>query len=373
MKSVNTPIYQSSTFELDDESYAGWAAGDPDVLVYTRMANPTLNAAAEKMAALEGAEKGLVFASGLAAIHAAIVAHLDAGDCFVTTPDIYGGTFGMFNAELKRLGLVPIFVDMQDLDAVRDAFADAPRPPKVLFAETVTNPMLKVYDLPKLAALAHEHGAVAIADNTFATPIHCRPLTHGFDLVVHSATKYLNGHSDLVGGTVVGPADRVARVWECLKNYGGCMDPHAAALLERGAKTLSVRVERATANAMEIALWLTKQPKVRKVIYPGLPDHPDHALAQRLLDGPGAMLVFVVEGGDAAGRRLMDALTIPTQAVSLGGVESLISMPANSTHLSWNDEAKAAIGLDPGSMRLSVGIEAVEDLIADLAMALEQL
>lgn len=375
-KAVNTPVYLSSTFRLDDDVYSQWAAGDWKMQVYTRFNNPTLSAAAAKVAALEGAQEGLVFASGMAAIHAVITAFCEAGDCFVTTPDIYGGSYALFDEEFTRLGIKPIFTDLQDPMVARGVFnstTNEANPPKLLFVETMSNPLLRIYDLPMLAKLAHDFGALLVVDNTFATPVLCNPLDHGADLVVHSATKYLGGHSDLVGGVVVGPEELVKQVWPRLIHFGGCMDPHGAYLLERGLKTLIVRVERAVATARELARWLVEHPLITRVHYPGLVDHEHHGRALQLFRGPGAMISFVVKGGDAAGLELMHGLRWHVEATSLGGVESLVSMPFNTSHLPLPPEERERQGIEPGFVRLSVGLEEPEDLIADLARVLEEL
>ncbi len=373
---VNTPIFLSSTFRLDDHIYGQWAEGDWKMQVYTRFNNPTLSAAAAKVAALEGAQEGLVFASGLAAIHAAITAFCEAGDRFVTTRDIYGGTYSLFVDELTRMAIKPLFTDLQDLRKARGVFNSATNeanPPRLLFVESMSNPLLRVYDLPALAELAHDYGALLLVDNTFATPVLCNPLDHGADLVIHSATKYLGGHSDLVAGTVAGSEELVKQVWPRLVHFGACMDPHAAYMLERGLKTLPVRVERMVSTARELALWLDEHPLITRVHYPGLPGHEHHSRAQRLFKGPGAMISFVVKGGDAAGLELMRELAWPVEATSLGGVESLISMPFNTSHLPLPPEEQEKQGIEPGFVRLSVGLEDPEDLIGDLARVLEGL
>ena len=375
-KAVNTPVYLSSTFRLDDDVYAQWAEGDWKMEVYTRFNNPTLGAAAAKVAALEGAQEGLVFSSGMAAIHAVITAFCEAGDCFVTTPDIYGGSYALFNEELTRLGIKPLFTDLQDPMVARGVFNSATNeanPPKLLFVETMSNPLLRIYDLPMLAELAHDAGALLVVDNTFATPVLCNPLDHGADLVLHSATKYLGGHSDLVGGVVVGSEELVKQVWPRLVHFGGCMDPHGAYLLERGLKTLTVRVERAVATAMELARWLEEHPLITMVHYPGLATHQHHTQAQQLMRGPGAMISFVVKGGDAAGLELMRGLRWAIEATSLGGVESLVSMPFNTSHMPLPPEERERQGIEPGFVRLSVGLEDPEDLITDLARVLDEL
>ncbi len=370
---VNTPIYLSSTFRLDETTYTRWAAGDWKVQVYTRFNNPTLSAAAAKIAALEGAAEGLVFASGLAAIHAVVTGFCKTRDRFITTPDIYGGTYGLFAEELVRLGIEPIFTDLQDPESLRAIFQRTKKeghPAKLLFVESVSNPLLRIYDLPTLAKMAHEFEALCVVDNTFATPVLCNPLEHGADLVVHSATKYMGGHSDVVGGAVVGSEELVKQIWPRLVHFGACMDPHAAYMLERGLKTLSVRVERMVTTAQELTQWLAGHPKISKVHYPGLPDHPHFSRAQRLLKGPGAMISFIVKGGDEAGLKLMRDCQWPVEATSLGGVESLISMPFNTSHLPTPPEERAKQGIEPGFVRLSVGLEDPKDLIDDLEQGL---
>jgi cystathionine beta-lyase/cystathionine gamma-synthase len=233
--------------------------------------------------------------------------------------------------------------------------------------------LLEVSDLPALASLAKKYGAISIVDSTFATPMSCNPLDHGFDLVMHSVTKMLNGHSDILGGTVAGSTEIINQIWYKLRNFGGNMDPHQASLLERGIKTLHIRYEKAMTSAGQLATWLEAHPKIERVIYPGLKSHNDYELAQKILNSSSTMVCFEVKGGDEAGRKVMDNMKIVSQAISLGGVESLISMPYSTTHVSWTQEARLEAGIGLGFIRFSTGIEDTEDLIADFEQALEKL
>ena len=242
-----------------------------------------------------------------------------------------------------------------------------------LYCETVTNPLLEISDLPALAALAKKYGAVSIVDSTFATPISCNPIEHGFDLVIHSLTKMLNGHSDILGGTVAGKTKTINKIWEKLRNFGGSMDPHQASLVERGMKTLQIRYERSTETAAKLANWLEAHPKIKKVIYPGLKSHDDFELSKKILSDSGNMVSFVVNGGDDEGRKMLNNMSVASQAISLGGVESLISMPYATTHASWTQEARIAAGIDLGFIRFSTGLEDFEDLKNDFDQALSSL
>ena len=365
---VVTPVYQTSTFLLDDETYDAIVAGrGREGLIYSRYANPSQRVVQAKIAALEGAEDALVFSSGMAAISSAVAALTDAGDHVLASRDLYGGTQTLFRDHLPRWGRSASFVDLRDPAAVTAAI----RPEtKLLYAETLSNPTLRVADLPALGALAKRRGLRFVVDSTFATPLGCHPLDHGADLVVHSASKYLNGHSDLIAGAVAGSKEVVDLVWPHLKLLGGCLDPHACFLLERGIKTLAVRMRAHAEGARAVAEALEAHPQVQQVLYPGLPSHPDHALAQRLLRNPGGMVSFVVQGGDPAALRLCRALQVSKEATSLGGVETLVSLPFNTSHVAMSAEDRAAAGIVPGMVRLSVGIEDPADLIADLVAAL---
>ena len=369
--SLNTPIYQSSTFFLDDEAYQMWKAGVPRAPVYTRYNNPSMRAVEEKVAHLEDAEDALVFSTGMAAICTTLFTFLSQGDRIVTTRNLYGGTILSLDQDFTRFGIDIHYVDIKDLDAVEAALKE--KKTKVLYCETVTNPLLEVSDLPALASLARKHGAIPIVDSTFATPIACQPLSYGFELVIHSVTKLLNGHSDILGGTVAGSKEMINQIWYKMRNFGGSMDPHQASLLERGIKTLHIRYEKAMNTARKLAPWLEAHPNITKVIYPGLESHDDYDLCKKILDSPSTMVCFVVKGGNEAGCKLMNKMKIASQAISLGGVESLISMPYSTTHASWKEEDRIAVGISPGFVRFSTGIEDSKDLIEDFEQALNSL
>lgn len=370
--SLNTPVYQTSTFYLDDNGYKMWMSGQPRAPVYSgRYYNPTNRAVERKIADLEGAEDALVFSSGMAAICTTLLNFLGQGDRIVTTRNLYGGTVGVLDQDFVRFGIDVHYVDVRDLDAVEMALKE--KETKVLYCETITNPLLEISDLPSLAALAKKHGAISIVDSTFATPISCNPIEHGFDLVIHSLTKMLNGHSDLLGGTVAGKTEIINKIWEKLRNFGGSMDPHQASLVERGMKTLQIRYNRSTETAGLLATWLENHPKIKKVIYPGLTSHEDHDLSKKMLSDSGNMVSFVVADGDEAGRKMLNKMNVASQAISLGGVESLISMPYATTHASWTQEARIAAGIDLGFVRFSTGLEDFDDLKDDFDQALSSL
>jgi cystathionine beta-lyase/cystathionine gamma-synthase len=367
-RGLSTPVFRSSTFELDSAAYDDIVrTGGARTWWYTRLGNPTIDAAAARVAALEGAQDALLFSSGMAAITTALLTLCPPGGHIVAARELYGDAFTLLRDTLagagRRVGFVAI-ADAAAWDRELAAGAD------VLYVETLSNPMLRVADLPALARRAHAAGALAIVDGTFASPVNCRPLEHGFDLVVHSATKYLNGHSDLVAGAVAGSRELVSSLRAHAATLGGCLDPSAAAQLERGIKTLALRIERQNRSALEIARRLERHEQVEGVSYPLLDSHPDHALARRLLDGGSGLVTFRVRGGDERAARLMDALALVCQATSLGGVESLISAPHNTSHLGLGADELAATGILPGTLRLSVGIEDEEDLVADLDRAL---
>ena len=369
--SINTPIFQSSTFFLDEDSYRMWREGAPRAPVYTRYNNPSTRAVEEKIAQLEGAEDALVFATGMAAICTTLLTFLSQGDRIVTTRNLYGGTVLALDQDFVRFGIDVTYVDVKDMTAVEAALKE--KETKILYCETLTNPLLEVSDLPSLARLAKKYGAIPIVDSTFATPMSCQPLNLGFEAVIHSVTKLLNGHSDILGGTVAGSKELIDQIWYKSRNFGGTMDPHQASLLERGIKTIQVRYERSTGTAGKLATWLESHPKIEKVIYPGLKSHDDYELCKKIMDTPSTMVCFEVKGGDEAGRKLMDNLEIVAQAVSLGGVESLISMPCSTTHVSWKAEDRLVAGIGPGFIRFSTGLEDSEDLVADFKQALDSL
>lgn len=368
-RGTSTPIFQSSTFELDEEAYEDiLASGGERTWWYTRLSNPTVDAVASRIAALEGGEDAVVFGSGMAAITTAILALTPPGGSVVCSRELYGDVFDLLRQTIAEAGRRVRFVALDDLDAWQTELEGA----DAMYLETLSNPMLRLANLPALAVLAREAGAVAIVDSTFASPINVRPLEHGFDLVVHSATKYLNGHSDLVAGAVVGASDKVGPIRRLAVRLGGCLDPSAASRLEGSLKTVALRVERQNENAAHLARWLESHDEVQAVSYPMLESHPNAHLAHRLLSGGGGMVTFRVRGGDARAAEVMNGLRLARQATSLGGVETLISAPHNTSHLTLSPEERQAIGILPGTLRLSVGIEDVTDLVDDFNQALAQ-
>jgi cystathionine gamma-synthase len=352
-------IQMSTTFKQD--GVGGLRSG----FEYGRSDNPTRRALEATIAALEDATHGLAFASGLAATQA-IFGLLDPGDRMVMSDDVYGGTARLATRVMSRYGLKTDAVDLRDLDAVAAAFG-GPQPARLAWIETPTNPLLKVLDISAIARLAATTGTMTVVDNTFATPYLQRPLNLGADLVLHSATKYLGGHSDVIGGLVATRSDELAERLRFLQNAQGAVpSPFDAWLLMRGMRTLTVRMERACANAGLIAVWLTGRPEVEQVHYPGLADHPQAELVGRQMRLPGAMVSFELRGGEAAARAVAGATRLFTLAESLGAVESLIEVPAVMTHASV---AESPMAVPSGLIRLSVGIESVDDLIADLEAA----
>jgi cystathionine beta-lyase/cystathionine gamma-synthase len=339
----------------------------PAGMVYTRYNNPTIAAVETRLAATEGAEASLAFASGMAAITSSLLAFLQPGDRILAQREIYGGSFEFLNAWAPRLGFHVDWFSIRDTGALDALLAAKPR---VVYAETPTNPLLRLVDLERLAARAHAAGALLIVDNTFATGFLQRPLALGADVVVHSATKYLGGHSDLVAGAAMGSAARMAAVWKARKIFGGCIDPQAAWLLERSIQTLPLRLERACASARVIAAHLAEHRFVERVHYPGLPSHPDHALAKAQMSDFGAMMSVELGGDLAAAARFVDHLKLFQLAASLGGTGSLVSVPVASSHFALTPAERAEAGVTDGMVRLSVGIEDPADLIADLDQAL---
>jgi len=360
-RAVTMPVYQSATFEYGGEdSY--------DAVRYLRLNNtPNHDALHAKLAALEGAEAALVTGSGMAAVTTTLLANLRPGDHLIAQRCVYGGTHHFITDTLANLGITTTFVDGNDPAAWAAARRETTR---VLYVEAMTNPLLEVADLPAAAAFAREHGLLSIIDATFATPILFRPLAVGFDVVVHSATKYLNGHSDITAGAIAGSASRIAGIRHLLNHLGGTLDPHACFLLHRGLKTLGVRVRHQCASAQRVAEFLVGHPKVARVSYPGLRSHPDHARARELFAGFGGMLSFELEGGAAEAQRTANATTLFINAPSLGGTESLVTMPAQTSHAGVEPEVRRGLGIADGLLRLSIGLEDPDDLIADLKQAI---
>ncbi len=367
---TSVPIYQTVTFSAEDAAELGAVATrEIPGYAYGRLDNPTVVAFAAAVAELEGAEAGFAFASGMGAIHAALGTVLSAGDRVVATRASYGTTRAQLTNVFGRLGVTTEFVDVTDLAAVERALAAAPT--RILYAETIANPTIVVADHVALADLAHRFGALYIVDNTFASPYLCRPIELGADLVAESATKYLAGHSDVMAGVVCGGQSLVHRVRDFQVDTGASLDPHAAFLAMRGLSTLALRMERHSATGAALAAWLEAQPGVRRVWYPTLPTHPQHEVALRELARGGGMLAFELDGGRAAGAAVIDTLTIPVRTASLGSVFTIVSHPPSTTHRQLDDDALAAAGITPGLLRCSVGLEDLDDLVADFSRALE--
>jgi len=365
---VATPIVQSATFAFaSSEEMRRYLAGDPELSLYTRYENPTLRELEDSLAALEGAEAGLVFASGMAAITTALFSLVRAGDEVLASASLYGGTTRFVRELLPALGVEGRFVPPSDL-ARLDRVATARS--RVLVIESPTNPIVEVVDVEAVSRAARALGIVLVVDNTFATPVLQRPLALGADLVMHSLTKALSGHSDVMGGALVGPRERIDRARSYLKVLGGCMDPHPAFLVLRGLKTLHLRVARQSENALAVARHFEGHPKLRRVLYPGLPSHPGHETARRQMSAFGGIVTLALAGGLAAAEAFYDRLRLVARAASLGGVESLASLPLHTSHYGFTDEQLAAAGIDPGMVRLSLGVEDAADLVADVEQAL---
>jgi cystathionine beta-lyase/cystathionine gamma-synthase len=358
---IVTPIFQSAMYED-----AGTAVYHD--IRYIRLNNtPNHIAVQTKLAALEGAEAALVTASGMAAITTALLTILTAGDHLLIQDSLYGGTHDFVTKDLGGFGIAFDFIDGE-----KPGTWDAKRKPttRAIYVETISNPLMQVPDLEAVVAFARKHGLVSLTDNTFATPVGYRPIERGFDVSLHSCTKYLNGHSDIVAGAAVGSAAIVQRIKHKLDHLGGSLDPHACFLLERGMKTLGLRVRRQSENAQALAEFLEGHRGVTRVHYPGLPSHGAHDRATRLFDVTGGMLSFEPRGGDTAAERFMNAVTIPAVAPSLGGPETLVTRPALTSHSGMTREARLALGITDSLIRVSVGIEAGEDLIEDFGQAL---
>jgi len=365
---VTMPIYQTSTFAFQSAAHgAALFAGEDDGFIYTRLGNPTIRAFEDAVADLENGYRAIATSSGMGAVSTVYMALLGQGDHMVSTASVYGPSRSLVEKQLTRFGVMGTFVDTSDPENVRKAL----RPEtKLVYVETPSNPAMQVTDLRAVAEIAHAHGCPLVVDNTFASPYLQKPLDLGADVSLHSITKFINGHADLVGGVIVSKTEEMDRRLRPLMIALGCnMDPHQAFLAMRGLKTLAIRVERAQQGAIEIARWLEARPEVAWVRYIGLPSHPQHALAQRQMSGFGSMIAFELKGGLEAGRAVMDNVHIATLAVSLGGVESLIEHPASMTHAGVSRESRLEAGITDGLVRYSVGIEDVEDLIADLEQA----
>jgi cystathionine beta-lyase/cystathionine gamma-synthase len=362
---LSTPIYQTATFEVTDSEQQVRATSTD--MFYTRYGNPTHTVVEKAIAELEGTDTALLFSSGMNAITTSILALLKSGDHVVAQRDIYGGATKFFSQWLPKLGVETTFVDTTEYDQ----HARAIRPnTKLLYLESPTNPTLRVVDLRKVTALARQHNLITFIDSTFATPINVRPADFGIDLVMHSGTKYYAGHADLICGIVAGRRDLIEIIHATRTTLGGNMDPHAAWLLLRGIKTLAVRVQRQNDNALRIAQFLSRHTKVRRVHYPFLEGHPQRAMAVEQMHGGGGVLSFEVDGTGEDARRFSEALHLFTLAPSLGGVESLVTIPVLTSHGMISAEHRASMGVTDQLVRLSIGIENADDLIADLEQAL---
>lgn len=368
---LSTPIYQTSTFAFKNaDEGAKRFKGEEEGYIYTRLGNPNHTAVEEKIAALEGGEAAAVAASGIGAIASVLWTALSSGDHAIAARSLYGCTYSLMAHQFPRFGIESTFMDLRDLDKVKDALKPNT---KVIYCESPANPTMDLVDIQALAKIAHDHGAMLIVDNTYCTPVIQRPLELGADVVVHSATKYLNGHGDVIAGIVVGTKEFIGKVkMEGLKDLtGATLSPFDAYLLLRGMKTLHVRVPRHCESAMKIAQFLEGRPEVTKVSYPGLDSFPQKELADRQMAHYGAIITMELKDGFDAGKKFINSVKLWILAVSLGDTESLIQHPASMTHSALSDEEQLEAGISKGLIRLSVGLEAPEDLIADLKQAFE--
>jgi methionine-gamma-lyase len=369
--SATVPIYQTSTFKFKNAQHgADCFSGASDGYIYTRISNPTIRALEKNIAGLENGYDGIATSSGMSAITSIYMALLGAGSHIISTASVYGPARGVLEKDFSRFGVEADFISTSDVNAIVSSIKKNTR---VIYIETPANPTMEITDIKACAAIAQKHNLILVVDNTFATPYLQKPLDLGADVVLHSVTKFINGHADIVGGIVV---TKEKNLYEKIRHsmvYMGCnMDPHQAYLVLRGLKTLALRVERNQENALKVARFLERHPKIAWIKYPGLESHPQFELAKRQMSGAGSMISFGVKGGLEAGRKLMDCVHLATLAVSLGGVETLIQHPASMTHASVSNEDKLKAGITDDLVRLSVGIEDVNDIIADLNQALEK-
>ncbi|MBZ0202954.1 MAG: PLP-dependent aspartate aminotransferase family protein [Ignavibacteria bacterium] len=369
--SVNVPIFQSSTFEFETaEEGARCFLGESEGYIYTRIGNPTINALERSVAELENGFGGIGTSSGMGAINTVYMALLSKGDHMISSDAVYGPSRVIIEEHYSRFGVDSTYVTTSDVENIKKAIKPNT---KVLYIETPANPTIEITDLKACSEIAKENGLVLVVDNTFSSPYLQKPLDLGADVVVHSMTKFINGHADIVGGMVVAKTKEMYKKLRSMMIALGCnLDPHQSYLVIRGLKTLAVRMDRAQENAMIIAEYLEKHPKVEWVRYPGLKSHPQYELAKKQMDGPGALISFGLKGGFQSGKTLMNNVKISILAVSLGGVESLIEHPASMTHSKVSPADKAKAGISDGLVRYSVGIEDVKDLIWDLEQALEK-
>ena len=370
--SATVPIYQTSTFKFKNADHgAACFAGEDDGYIYTRINNPTIGALEDLMADLENGYRGVACSSGMGAVNTIYMSLLGKGAHMVSTAAVYGPSRVVMEKHYSRFGVESTYVDTCDPENIRKAIRPNTR---LLYIETPANPTMDITDLEEVVKIAKEHNLVTVADNTFCSPFLQRPLDFGFDLVFHSITKFLNGHADIVGGIIVAKEKKIYDPVRAMMITLGCnMDPHQAYLVIRGMKTLSLRMERSQNNAMKIAEFLEKHPKVKWVKYPGLKSHPQFELAKKQMSGFGGMISFELKGGIEAGKTLMNSVKLALLAVSLGGVETLIQHPASMTHSKMDKQARESSGITDGLVRFSVGIENVEDLIADLEQGLDKI
>lgn len=368
---LSPPIYQTSIFVFRDADHgARLFKREETGHIYTRLSNPTIELLAKKIAYLESAEAGLVSSSGLAAIFNVVTALVKAGENVVSDDTIYGGTFTLFRDVFSRLGIDFIFVDTSETDNITKVVNEKTR---LLFIETPANPTLKIIDIAKCVEVARANNLPLCVDNTFATPYLQRPIELGADIVVHSATKYFGGHGDIVGGVAVGKQDFIDDMWKGAKDIGASISPFNAWLVLRGLKTLAVRMDRHCENAMRIAEFLSQHDKVERVYYPGLKSHAGHVIAKKQMSGFGGMVGFDVKGGKEAGKTLMNSVKLCTLAVSLGDVDTLVEHPGSMSHCGYSEKDLMESGIKPGFVRLSVGIEHIDDLLEDLEQALSKI
>jgi cystathionine beta-lyase/cystathionine gamma-synthase len=366
--SLNTPIYQTATFAFSKaEEVVRAAKGESSSYVYSRWDNPTVRTLETKVADLEGAEDGAFFSSGMAAISTAVVSLVQKGDHVVGIRDLYGESYRLIHDFLPRFGVDTSLVNTGDFAAMK---REVRSNTKVVYIESPTNPTIKVVDIARAAAIAHEVGAKLLVDNTFASPINQKPLKLGADVVLHSATKYLNGHADVTAGVSAGPRDLIEKFKLTRRILGGTLDPHAAYLILRGIKTLALRVEKNNRNAQALAEYLSKHEKVVKVNYPGLKTHPQHELAREQMTGFGGVLSFEIRGKLEDAMRFTESLKVATLGASLGAVETLVSQPATLTHLQLTPEERKKTGIPETLVRVSLGVEDADDLIKDFEQAL---
>jgi len=369
--SAVTPIYQTSTFKFRDADHgARCFSGEEKGYIYTRLGNPTIEDLEVTIAELENGYASLAVASGMAAVNTVYLTVLGAGDHMVSHNALYGPSRAIMEKLYPKYGIESTFIDATKIEEIEKAIQPNT---KLLYLETPANPTIGITDLKAATELAHKHGIMVCVDNTFCSPYLQRPIEFGVDIVLHSMTKFINGHADIVAGVVIAKEKEVFdELKYVMTNMGFNMDPHQAYLVRRGLKTLAIRIERAQENAIKVADYLEAHPKVEWVLYPGLKSHPQYELGKKQMDGPGAMISFGVNGGYEAGKKVMDNVKLALLAVSLGGIETLIQHPASMTHSKLSKEAKLSAGITDGLVRLAIGIEDVEDIIIDLDQALSK-